>query len=248
MSERLAGRVAIVTGAARGIGRAVTVRFAREGAVVYAVDVLEEELGELARDLRSEGLRVEARVADVGDAGAVDQMIANAVADSGGVDVLVNNAGVILLASITDTEPEDWDRLIGINLRGPYLLCRAVVPHMRRAGAGAIINVSSRAGAMGFAEESAYCASKFGVEGLSRALAKELEKDGIAVNSITPGTPVHTSMSETTYDEEKRRVWRDPAMIAPAFVHLAVQTPSGIHDQYVDAWDLSERLRREGWS
>ena len=248
MNERLAGLTAIVTGAARGIGRAVTRRCAVEGAWVYAADVAEEDLHEVVQDLRGDGYRVEACTLDVSNAQAVGELVAKVIDEAGRIDVLVNNAGVIILAPLEDTSPEEWDRILTINLRGPYLLSRSVVPHMKRAGRGSIINVSSRAGAIGFADEAAYCASKFGVEGLSRALARELEPFGICVNSVTPGAPVHTSMSEITYDEDKRKVWLDPAMIAPAFVHLALQTPTGIHDQYVNAWDLSERLRQEGWS
>lgn len=245
---RLDGRVALLTGAARGIGRAVMRRFAAEGAVVYAADVIADELDREVDDLRREGYRVTACPGDVASEADTAALVERIVDEQGRLDVLANIAGIIFLKSLEDTSVADWDRLLAINLRGPFLLARAAAPHMKRAGRGAIINVSSRAGVVGSAREAAYCASKFGVEGLSRAIARDLEPHGVAVNSITPGIPTHTAMSETTYDAEARKIWKDPAVIAPAFVHLALQTPTGIHNQYVNAWELSERLRQEGWT
>jgi NAD(P)-dependent dehydrogenase (short-subunit alcohol dehydrogenase family) len=245
---RLAGRVAIVSGAARGIGRAVARAFAEEGAAVYGVDLAGEELEREMTRLAARGLSAHARTADVAAEAEVQHVVRSVLDVEGRVDVLANVAGIIALKTIEDTTCEDWDRIVNVNLRGTFLLARAVVPTMKRARRGAIINTSSRAGAMGFAEEVAYCVSKFGVEGLSRALAKELAPFGIAVNSITPGVPVRTAMSEITYREEQRKVWRDPACIAPAYVHLALQTAGGIHDQYVNAFELSERLRAANWN
>ena len=242
-------RVAIVTGAARGIGRAVARRFAAEGAVVYGVDIIGDELEREMTALAERGLRAIPVAADVSSEADAEALVARVLQEQGRVDVLANVAGIIIEKLIEDTTPAEWDRLLSVNLRGPFLLCRAVAPTMKRAGRGSIINVSSRAGVLGFATEVAYCASKFGIEGLSRALADELGPAGIAVNSITPGTPTHTSMSEITYGPEARRIWKDPALIAAAFVQLARQTPAGIHNAYVDAWELSEKLRsQEGWT
>lgn len=241
--RRLAGHVAIITGAARGIGRAVAHRYAAEGAIVYGVDVIADELHDVCQDLRERSHDVTPITANVADADAVNALVKQVLAEQQHIDVLANVAGVIIQKTTTETTPEDFDRIIAINLRGPFLLAKAVAPSMIEAGRGSIINVSSRAGVHGGAREIAYCASKFGIEGLSRALAQDLGRYGIAVNSITPGIPTHTSMSETTYDAETRKIWRDPAEIAPAFVHLALQTPEGIHDQYVNAWELSEKLR-----
>lgn len=243
-ASRLSGRVALVTGAARGIGRAVARRFAREGATVFAADRLPDELGGVVATLVAEGGNVQACSLDVTDEAAVDAAIMGIIDVAGRIDVLANVAGVIALEAIDATDVATFDRIVAVNLRGPFLTMRAVAPHMRRAGHGAIINVSSRAGTVGSALEAAYCASKFGLEGLSRAVAKDLETDGIAVNTITPGIPTRTAMSETTYGPEQRALWRDPDVITPAFVRLALQDPTGIHDQHVNAWQLSERLRR----
>jgi NAD(P)-dependent dehydrogenase (short-subunit alcohol dehydrogenase family) len=243
---RLKNRVAIVTGAARGIGRAVMQRYAAEGAVVYAADVVQDELEREVHLLKQQGLSVHAVPTNLANEDEVKALSEHALAE-GRVDVLANVAGLIEEKLLEDTSNEIWNRILNVNLRAPFLLCRAVAPMMKQARRGSIINVSSRAAILGFASETAYCASKFGLEGLSRALSKELEAYNIAVNTLTPGAPTHTAMSEITYSKEMRKIWREPSEITSAFVHLALQTPQGIHDQYVNAWELSEQLRSEGW-
>lgn len=239
---KLEGKVCIVTGAARGIGRAVARAFAAEGAIVYGADQVAAELESEMSALRVKGLRATAVPTDLMNPADIQALINRAFAEQGRVDVLANVAGVIEVKHLEETTIEDFDQIISVNLRGPFLSCKAVAQIMKKQGSGSIINVSSRAGVMGFADEIAYCASKWGLEGLSRAIADDLGPFGIAVNTITPGTPTHTSMSEKTYSEETRKIWRDPADIAPAFVHLALQTPQGIHNQYVNAWELSQQL------
>jgi NAD(P)-dependent dehydrogenase (short-subunit alcohol dehydrogenase family) len=233
---RLAGKVCVVTGAARGIGRAVVHAFAAEGATVHALDRLADEVRAAARQA---GPAVTPWTMDLTEAAEVEATFAAI----GRVDVLVNNAGIIFFRPIEQTAVEDWDRLIAVNLRGAFLCTRAVAPGMKARRSGAIINVSSNAGVRGGDNESAYCASKFGIEGFSRALAIEFQPYNVSVNTITPGHPVHTAMSETTYDAEKRAIWKDPAEIAPAFVHLALQDATGLNDRYVRAWDLVQELR-----
>lgn len=240
MSMRLDGKVVVVTGAARGMGRAAAKAYAEAGATVWALDVLGDEV----RTLTGENLT--ALAMDLTDAEAVAATFARIESESGRVDVLVNNAGIIFFKPIEETSVADWDRLLAVNLRGPFLCTRAVANGMKARRSGAIINVSSRAGQHGGDNESAYCASKFGIEGFSRALAIEFGKYNVSVNSLTPGHPVHTAMSEITYDAETRKIWKEPEELTPAFIHLATQDASGIHDQYVSAWALSEELRKGG--
>jgi NAD(P)-dependent dehydrogenase (short-subunit alcohol dehydrogenase family) len=238
VSGALQGKVAVVTGAARGIGRGVAIEYAAQGAKVYALDVLADELATLKQS------GVSTIAVDLTDADAVAGAFAGIEAEAGRIDVLVNNAGIIFFKPIEETSVSDWDKLLSVNLRGPFLCTRAVAPGMKARKAGAIINVSSNAGVRGGDNESAYCASKFGIEGFSRALAVELRPYNVSVNTITPGHPVHTSMSEITYDAEKRKIWKEPAELAPAFVHLAQQDASGLNDQYVRAWDLVVELKK----
>lgn len=240
MSSRLAGRVVLVTGAARGIGRAVALECAAEGALVWACDVIEGELASVAAEA---GPSVRARRVDVSLASEVEAFVAEALAAEGRIDALLNVAGIIARRGVEATDEALWDRILDVNLKGSFLMARAVFPAMRNARRGSIVSTSSNAGIRGSAGEIAYSASKFGLEGMSRALAKEAAGFGIAVNTITPGTPIHTPMSETTYTAEARSVWRDPREIAPAYVHLALQGPDGIHDRYVNAWSLVQLLR-----
>lgn len=235
MTGRLDGRVAVVTGAARGIGRAVAALYAAEGARVFALDLLADELDAVAAPIGARAIAL-----DVSAPADVARAFEAIVAEAGRIDILANVAGIIREQPIEATTDDVWNAIIGVNLTGTFLCCRAALPAMRPLGRGAIINTSSNAGTRGCANEVAYCASKFGVEGLSRALAIEVAADGIAVNTVTPGTPVHTAMSETTYGAEQRAVWRDPAVIAPAYVHLALTADSG--STTVRAWDLVERI------
>lgn len=237
MSGKLQGKVAVVTGAARGIGQAVARAYAAEGARVWALDVLGDEVAAL------DGPNLTALQMDLADADDVAATFARIEAEAGRIDVLLNNAGVIFFKPIEQTSVADWDHLQAVNLRGPFLCTRAVARGMKARRAGAILNVSSRAGQHGGDDESAYCASKFGIEGFSRALAIEFGEYNVSVNSVTPGHPVHTAMSEVTYDAETRKIWKEPEELTPAFVHLATQDAGGIHDQYVSAWDLVLQLR-----
>ncbi|KQN72659.1 SDR family oxidoreductase [Devosia sp. BK] len=238
MSGKLDGKIAIVTGAARGLGRAIAQLYAAEGATVYALDVLEDELRGLT-DLPGD---IRPRKLDLTDAESIEPVHKAIEAEAGRIDVLVNNAGIIFFKPVEDVTIADWDRLMGVNLKGAFLCVKAVAPGMKARKAGAIINVSSNAGIVGDVDESTYCASKFGVEGLSRALAKEFAPYNVSVNIVTPGHAMHTPMSETTYSPEMRKIWKDPIELAPAFVHLAVQDASGLHDQRIKAWDLVQEI------
>jgi NAD(P)-dependent dehydrogenase (short-subunit alcohol dehydrogenase family) len=235
----LDGKVALVTGAGAGLGRAVALCFAAEGADVFAVSLVPAELDHLGREAAASSLSVETIEADVGDDDDTTRVADTVLAGRGRLDVLVNNAGVIIVKPIEETEPGEWDRILRTNLRGPYLYCRAFVPAMKRRREGTIINVTSMSGVEGFAGEAAYCPSKFGLEGLTRTLALELAPWQIRVCSVHPGVPMRTPMSATTYDEEARSRWVDPTELAPGFARLAATTDQGISGRRFDVWQIA---------
>jgi 3alpha(or 20beta)-hydroxysteroid dehydrogenase len=190
MSMSLDGAVAIVTGAARGMGAEHVRGLVAAGARVVATDVLDDEGQALADGL---GESVMYHHLDVVDADAWDTVVAQAEEAWGPVKVLVNNAGIVMFGPIDALSPADWQRTIDINLTGVFLGMRAVVPSMKRANGGAIVNISSTAGLQGYANLGAYVASKWGVRGLTKTAALELGAFGIRVNSIHPG-PIRTPM------------------------------------------------------
>jgi NAD(P)-dependent dehydrogenase (short-subunit alcohol dehydrogenase family) len=185
--DRLQGKVAIVTGAASGIGRASAERFAAEGAAVLVADLRADACAEVASGIRALGGRAEACAVDVSDDASVAAMVARAVQGFGGLDVLFNNAGVGHYVPFDQLEPDEWDRILNINLKGVYLGCRHAVSELRRRGGGAILNTASLAGVRAQAQNEAYCASKAGVIQLTRSLARELGDDHIRVNCLCPG-------------------------------------------------------------
>src|SRR5215831_4202359 len=235
----LDGKAALVTGAGAGLGRAVALELSAEGAQVFAVSIVRAELDELAEIARGSSLQIETLEADVGDEGDTRRVADLVLSRAGTLDVLVNNAGVIAVKPIDETEPDEWDRILRTNLRGPYLYCRAFVAAMKRARGGTIVNVTSMSGVKGFVGEAAYCPSKFGLEGLTKTLALELAPWGIRVCSVHPGIAIHTAMSESVYDDEARRAWVDPAEIAPAFSRLAATTGLEISGRRFDAWEVA---------
>jgi NAD(P)-dependent dehydrogenase (short-subunit alcohol dehydrogenase family) len=235
----LRGKVALVTGAGAGLGRAVALRLAGDGASVIAVSIDPGELDEVRAVAARDKLDLHAVEADVGDAARCAEVASQVLHSHSRVDVLVNNAGVIVVKPLEDTTPEVWDRVVATNLRGAYLYTRAFAPSMARAGGGLVINVSSASGIKGFIDESAYCASKFGLEGLTAALALELAPTNIRLVSISPGALMRTPMSETTYDAEGRRSWIDPAEIAPGFSVLVACDEAWVSGRRFDAYALA---------
>ena len=235
----LSRRVALVTGAGAGLGRAVTIALAEAGADVVAVSLDPDELVSLDRETRERGLHVLSIAADVGSERETARVADRVLASKGRVDVLVNNAGVIDVKPLTDTTVADWDRVLSTNLRAVFLYTASFLPGMKERRHGVILNVSSRAGVRGRANEVVYTASKFGVEGFTRALAAELAPWDIAVATVEPGVLIRTKMSATTYSARAQRRWRDPAEIAPAFVRLA-KDGLPFSGKRVNAWNLAK--------
>lgn len=238
----LEGKVALVTGAGAGLGRAVALCLAAEGARVFAISIVRAELDELAETAAGSGLSVATIEADVGDEADTARVADIVLEEQDRLDVLVNNAGVIAVKPIEETEPVEWDRILRTNLRGPYLYCRVFIPAMKRRREGTIINVTSMSGVKGFVGEAAYCPSKFGLEGLTQTLALELAPWHIRVCSVHPGVAMRTPMSMLTYDEEAKSAWVDPAEIAPGFARLAATPDQRISGRRFDVWQVA----REG--
>jgi NAD(P)-dependent dehydrogenase (short-subunit alcohol dehydrogenase family) len=183
----LADRVTVVTGAASGIGLAIATRFAREGAVVIAVDTDADGAATAARSLAHEGWRVEASVADASSPDDVAALVERVVETHGRLDVAVANAAIPAGASVEDTTPDHWDHVLAVNLRGPYLLARAAIPHFRRLGGGVIINIASVNGFWAEPSCAAYVAAKGGLMALTKSIAIDFGHLNIRCNCICPG-------------------------------------------------------------
>ena len=192
---KLKDRVAIVTGAARGIGKAIAWTFVREGAKVALVDVEKAGLETLQKEIRRKGGQALAVPCDVSKASEVKQMVDQVQRVFGRIDILVNNAGIIQRGTIETVTEEDWDRVIEVNLKGPFNCSKAVVEIMKRQGYGKIVNVSSIAGKMGdITSAPGYGPSKAGLDALTKTLARQLAPYGINVNGVAPHA-IETEMS-----------------------------------------------------
>jgi 3-oxoacyl-[acyl-carrier protein] reductase len=235
MSQRLAGRVALVTGAARGIGRATAAVLAAEGATVALADRDEAGAVDAARALGGAafGLGV-----DVADAGSVRAAVALVLERAGRIDVLVNNAGITRDATLLKTSEEDWDAVVDVNLKGTFLVGRAVAADMVAKGTGVILNAASVVGVNGNFGQSNYVASKAGVIGLTKVWARELGRKGVRVNCVAPGF-IDTDMTAHMPSEALAgmraatplgRLGR-PEEVARAYAFLASDDAAFIHGQ-----------------
>lgn len=184
----LKDQTAIVTGGGQGIGRAICGIFAEEGASVVVVDIDEAGAGETAGQLNREGRAAKAVRADVSSGAEIEALVDGVLEDSGRVDILVNNAGLAVFRSVEECTEEEWDRVMAVNLKGPFLLAKALLPTMKAQQAGAVINLASVAGKTGGVVSGApYSVSKAGIECLTKSLARELAPYGVRVNAIAPG-------------------------------------------------------------
>jgi len=213
-SDTLADRVAIVTGASQGIGRATALELAKVGAHVVAVSRRRGVVNDVAAEIRASGGRALALGCDVGDAEQVDAVVARTLAEFGRVDILVNNAGYRIRARVEDLPRAEWDAMVRTNLTGVFLFCQAAGRVMIRQQGGTIVNVTSVAGRTGSRGLAAYAATKAGVMVLTQSLGAEWAKYGIRVNAVAPG-PVET--------EGVLEVWKTPAMIAQAAREVPLQ-------------------------
>lgn len=199
MELGLSGKVAIVTGGARGIGKSIVEGFAKEGANVVVSDILFDAASELAEKLAQNGIKTLAVKTDVSKKSDTENLAEATLKEFGKIDILVNTAGIIKNTLLVDIEEEEWDQILNINAKGVYLVTQAVVPHMIAAKQGRIVNISSRSGKDAQAGLSHYGASKFAIIGITQALAKELGTYNINVNAICPGI-IRTDMWEIILD------------------------------------------------
>lgn len=193
--DRLAGKVAIVTGAGMGIGRAAALAMAAEGAVVMVADRDIEKGTQVAAEIKAQGGQGVFQPVDVGNSADIQQMVAAAVDQWGWLDILVNNAGVAIPGTVVDISEADWNRVLNINLSGVWRGMKYAIPEMLKRGGGAIVNVSSIQSLQGLHNWSGYAASKGGINALTRQAAIEYASQGIRINAIAPGTIV-TQMNE----------------------------------------------------
>jgi 3-oxoacyl-[acyl-carrier protein] reductase len=201
---RLKGKVAVVTGSRRGIGRAIALEMAKEGARVVVSDIELKECQIVCDEIRKLGSHAIAVKCDVTKKNEVNAMMEKAIQKFGRIDIMVNNAGVYVSKPFTETTEEDWDFMLNINLKGAFLCSSAASKHMIKQKSGKIISTASIAGKVGFADSSAYCASKGGIISMTRELAMELAPYNINVNAVAPGV-VDTNMTKGLMEDEKAK-------------------------------------------
>ena len=198
------GKVALITGAARGIGEAIALKLAQEGADVVVTDVNLEGIQRVAQGIEGLGRKAKAVQADVSQREAVRRLVSEAVSSFGKIDILVNNAGIIRRGTFLDHDPQDWEKVLSVNLGGTFNCAKEVAPLMVKQGGGKIINISSVVGKMGdIASAPSYGTSKGAINTFTKSLARELAPYGINVNAVAPHA-IETDMSRE-WSEEKRR-------------------------------------------
>jgi NAD(P)-dependent dehydrogenase (short-subunit alcohol dehydrogenase family) len=240
---RLDGKVAIVTGAGSGIGRAVCDIFAREGAAIGAADIDPATADEVAAGIEAAGGRSLSVHADITDAGDIQVMVEKVVDRFGSLDILVNNAGRRIVKPFLEHTEEEWRQMLDLNLTGHFLCCKAGVPHMLKAGGGRIVNVASIAGLVGRAKRVGYCAAKGGLLAFTRALAADLAEDNIRVNAVNPGL-IETGLNAAFAVDpvigpqwakgNLLNRWGQPDDIAEAVLFLASDESSFMTGEYIN--------------
>jgi 3-oxoacyl-[acyl-carrier protein] reductase len=238
---KLAGKVALVTGAAQGIGKAVALLLAQNGADISVSDVNLEKAEETAKEIQALGRRAIAIKVDVAKLDDVEKMVAATLSQFGQIDILINNAGIARDKLILRMTEEDWDAVLNINLKGTFNCTKSVVRHMSKQKSGKIVNIASVVGEMGNPGQGNYAASKAGVIGFTKTIAREFAQRGINVNAIAPGyieTPMTDALPEKAKEELKRLIPMDrlgkPEDVAEAVLFLVSDGSSYITGQVLN--------------
>jgi len=226
----LTGRIALVTGGGRGIGRAVALALAEHGARVALAARSAAELESARAEIAGKGGDARAFPADLADPDAPRRLVGSVVQAFGGLDILVNNAGAALARPISSTTAEDWDRLMAVNARAPFLLCREAVPHLASSGRGRIVNISSVVGYKGYVNQAAYAASKHALAGFTKVLAQEVMGSGIRVHLVSPGG-VDTEMASAMRPDLDRPGLTTTAEVADIVFFLLCQEGNAVIDE-----------------
>ncbi len=225
----LQGNVAIVTGAGRGIGRSIALALGRAGVAVALAARTENELRKVEDVITARGGRARALPTDVGQEQDVIALVQDTIAHFGHLDILINNAGIGIYGPLVETTTEQWDRIMAINARGPFLLCREAIPYLKQREHPFIINITSVVGVKGYVNQAAYSASKHAVMGMTKALAKEVQADGIRVHAICPGG-VDTEMVTRARPDLDRSVLMQPEEIADVVLFLLTRRGNAVMD------------------
>lgn len=255
---RLKDKVVLVTGSGRGFGRAMAIAYAREGANLVSVARSVDELASAEEAVRVEGGDVLTVPADIFADEGISRVVESTLDEYGGLDVLVNNAATSPWLTFEETTMLHWDRVMAVNLRAPFALTKAFLPSIQERGGGSVINISSRSAEVGFVAESAYCPSKYGLEGLTQCLALELRPHNVAVNSLNVSAPEGLRLKPTEMTlrqaggvpEEVRRLYADDISMVESFGYawtfLALQRGDGVTGQRLSTRALAEVLRSGG--
>jgi 3-oxoacyl-[acyl-carrier protein] reductase len=237
----LNGKIVLITGGAQGIGKAVALLLAEKGADIAVSDVNLQRAEETAGEIRSLGRKAVAVKANVAVSEEVDRMVQSILDQFGRIDILVNNAGIARDKLILRMTDEEWDAVLNVNLKGTFLCTRAVVRHMSKQRSGRIVNIASVVGEMGNAGQANYAASKAGVIGLTKTIAREFAQRGINVNAIAPGyieTPMTEAIPEKAKEELKRMIPMErlgrPEDVAQAVLFLVSEASGYITGQVLN--------------
>lgn len=235
----LAGKTAVITGAAQGLGRAIALAYAQAGMRLALLDVQADKLKQLAQELNTDCLTI---AVDLSQAADTQAAIDTVLREMGTPHILIHNAALLITRSMQQIQLADWQKEVNIILQAAFILSKAVWQPMIDAGGGRIVYLSSGSGIRGFVEEVAYCPAKHGQEGLMKVLAMEGQPFKIAVNTVTPGAPINTPMSAMNYTDDLKQQWVDPMALTPAFLHLARQPLGGLSGERLNAWELSQQV------